>query len=78
MDLTHIAETLSGLTVMQAAELVKMLEQQWGVSPTATGAAAETPHFCSRIMTSTAACMTVSADTSSATVSRSATKVPSF
>jgi large subunit ribosomal protein L7/L12 len=49
MDLNQIAETLSGLTVMQAAELVKMLETKWGVSaaapvamagPAAGGAAA--------------------------------------
>jgi len=39
-DLTQIAETLSGLTVMQAAELVKMLEQKWGVSAAAPVAAA--------------------------------------
>src|SRR5207302_1827693 len=39
-DLTQIAETLSGLTVMQAAELVKMLETKWGVSAAAPVAAA--------------------------------------
>ena len=39
-DLTQIAETLSGLTVMQAAELVKMLEQKWGVSAAAPVAVA--------------------------------------
>src|SRR6267142_106036 len=41
-DLNTIAEELSSLTVMQAAELVKMLEQKWGVSaaaPAAGGAA---------------------------------------
>src|SRR6267142_840940 len=41
-DLNTIAEELSSLTVMQAAELVKMLEQKWGVSaaaPVAGGAA---------------------------------------
>ena len=31
-DLNQIAESLSSLTVMQAAELVKMLETKWGVS----------------------------------------------
>ena len=31
-DLQSIAESLSGLTVMEAAELVKMLEEKWGVS----------------------------------------------
>jgi large subunit ribosomal protein L7/L12 len=39
-DLTQIAEELSGLTVMQAAELVKMLETKWGVSAAAPVAAA--------------------------------------
>ena len=34
-DLENIAESLSGLTVMQAAELVKMLEEKWGVSAAA-------------------------------------------
>jgi len=40
MDLNQIADTLSGLTVMQAAELVKMLETKWGVSAAAPVAAA--------------------------------------
>ena len=35
MDLNAIADQLSGLTVMQAAELVKMLETKWGVSAAA-------------------------------------------
>jgi large subunit ribosomal protein L7/L12 len=39
-DLNTIAESLSGLTVMQAAELVKMLETKWGVSAAAPVAAA--------------------------------------
>jgi large subunit ribosomal protein L7/L12 len=34
-DLNTIADELSSLTVMQAAELVKMLEQKWGVSAAA-------------------------------------------
>ena len=34
-DLQSIAESLSGLTVMEAAELVKMLEEKWGVSAAA-------------------------------------------
>jgi large subunit ribosomal protein L7/L12 len=34
-DLNTIADQLSSLTVMQAAELVKMLEQKWGVSAAA-------------------------------------------
>src|SRR4029077_5181871 len=43
MDLNQIAEELSSLTVMQAAELVKMLEQKWGVSAAAPVAVAAGP-----------------------------------
>ena len=39
-DLNAIADQLSSLTVMQAAELVKMLEQKWGVSAAAPVAVA--------------------------------------
>lgn len=42
-DLAKIEEQLSSLTLMQAAELVKMLEEKWGVSaaaPVAVAAAA--------------------------------------
>jgi large subunit ribosomal protein L7/L12 len=41
-DLEAIAENLSSLTVMEAASLVKMLEEKWGVSaaPVAMAAAA--------------------------------------
>ncbi len=39
-DLQSIAESLSGLTVMEAAELVKMLEEKWGVSAAAPVAVA--------------------------------------
>ena len=42
-DLNQIAESLSSLTVMQAAELVKMLEQKWGVSAAAPVAVAASP-----------------------------------
>lgn len=34
-DLAKIEEQLSSLTLMQAAELVKMLEEKWGVSAAA-------------------------------------------
>ena len=34
-NLEHIAEDLSKLTVMEAAELSKMLEEKWGVSAAA-------------------------------------------
>jgi large subunit ribosomal protein L7/L12 len=42
-DLNAIADQLSSLTVMQAAELVKMLEQKWGVSAAAPVAVAAGP-----------------------------------
>ena len=34
-DITKLAEDLSALTVMEAAELAKLLEEQWGVSAAA-------------------------------------------
>src|SRR2546423_12216358 len=42
-DLTQIADQLSSLTVRQAAERVKMLEQRWGVSAAAPVAVAAGP-----------------------------------
>ncbi len=45
-DLNTIADQLSGLTVMEAAELVKLLEEKWGVSaaaPVAIAAAGAAP-----------------------------------
>jgi len=42
-DLNAIVEQLSGLTVIQAAELVKQLEQKWGVSAAAAVAVAAGP-----------------------------------
>jgi large subunit ribosomal protein L7/L12 len=39
-DLEKIAENLSELTVMEAASLVKMLEEKWGVSAAAPVAVA--------------------------------------
>src|SRR5712692_2335979 len=50
-DLNQIVENLSALTVMEAAELVKKLEEKWGVSaaalsvagPAAAGPAAAAP-----------------------------------
>jgi large subunit ribosomal protein L7/L12 len=45
-DLQVIAENLSALTVMEAAQLVKMLEEKWGVSaaaPIAMAAAGAAP-----------------------------------
>jgi large subunit ribosomal protein L7/L12 len=42
-DLEKIAEDLSGLTVLEAAELSKLLEEKWGVSAAAPVAAAAAP-----------------------------------
>jgi large subunit ribosomal protein L7/L12 len=45
-DLEAIAENLSSLTVMEAANLVKLLEEKWGVSaaaPVAVAAAGAAP-----------------------------------
>ena len=39
-NITKIAEELSALTVMEAAELSKLLEEKWGVSAAAPVAAA--------------------------------------
>jgi large subunit ribosomal protein L7/L12 len=39
-DLTKIVEDLSKLTVLEAAELSKLLEEKWGVSAAAPAAAA--------------------------------------
>lgn len=38
-DIEKIAEDLSGLTVLEAAELAKLLEEKWGVSAAAPVAA---------------------------------------
>ncbi len=40
MDLNQIVDQLSKLTVIEAAELAKMLEEKWGVSAAAPAAAA--------------------------------------
>src|ERR1043166_4426521 len=42
-DLTKLVDDLSGLTVIEAAELSKMLEEKWGVSAAAPVAAAAAP-----------------------------------
>ena len=42
-DLTKIVEDLSSLTVMEASELSKMLEEKWGVSAAAPVAAVAAP-----------------------------------
>src|ERR1700704_2047257 len=42
-DLQKIVTDLSGLTVIEAAELAKMLEEKWGVSAAAAVAVAAAP-----------------------------------
>ena len=42
-DLNRLVEDLSGLTVLEASELTKMLEAKWGVSAAAPVAMAATP-----------------------------------
>jgi large subunit ribosomal protein L7/L12 len=42
-ELEKIADQLSGLTVLEAAELSKMLEEKWGVSAAAPVAVAAMP-----------------------------------
>src|ERR1700736_2210698 len=42
-DLSKIVDDLSGLTVLEAAELAKMLEEKWGVSAAAAVAVAAAP-----------------------------------
>ena len=42
-DLSNIVEQLSSLTVLEAAELSKLLEEKWGVSAAAPVAAAAAP-----------------------------------
>mgnify|MGYP003319047605 FL=1 len=42
-DLQKIADDLSGLTVLEASELTKILEEKWGVSAAAPVAVASAP-----------------------------------
>jgi large subunit ribosomal protein L7/L12 len=42
-DLAKIVDDLSGLTVIEAAQLSKLLEEKWGVSAAAPAAAAAAP-----------------------------------
>ena len=45
-DLEQIVDQLSGLTVIEAAELSKLLEEKWGVSAAAPVAAAAADAWC--------------------------------
>ncbi len=42
-DLSKIADDLSQLTIIEAAELIKMLEDKWGVSAAAAAVAVAAP-----------------------------------
>src|SRR5262249_14423657 len=42
-DLSKLVDELSTLTVLEAAELAKLLEEKWGVSAAAAGAGAAGP-----------------------------------
>ena len=42
-DLAKLVDELSGLTVLEAAELSKLLEEKWGVSAAAPAAVAAAP-----------------------------------
>ncbi len=42
-DLSKIVDQLSGLTVLEASELAKMLEEKWGVTAAAAVAVAAAP-----------------------------------
>ena len=84
-DLNKIIEDLSNLTVAEAADLSKQLEEKWGVTAAAavaaapaaagaaaTAAAAVTPHFSSNCFESSAASTTVKLDKSSIILFKSA------
>ena len=45
-DLTKLVEELSALSVLEAADLVKKLEEKWGVSAAAPVAMAAMPAGC--------------------------------
>ena len=45
-DLAKIVDDLSKLTVLEAAELAKLLEEKWGVSAAAAVAVAAAPRRC--------------------------------
>ena len=48
-DLQKIVDELSGLTVLEAADLAKMLEEKWGVSAAAAVAVAAGPAAAARL-----------------------------
>ena len=85
-DLNKIIDELSKLTVVEAADLSKQLEEKWGVTAAApaaaapaagaaTAVAAETPHFSSNCLESSAASTTVNFDNSSIILFKSAIEI---
>jgi large subunit ribosomal protein L7/L12 len=50
-DLQKLVDELSTLTVLEAAELSKLLEEKWGVSAAAPVAAAAAPAAATRRLT---------------------------
>ena len=50
-DIANIVEELSKLTVMEAADLVKKLEEKWGVTAAAPVAAAAAANDARRMLT---------------------------
>src|SRR5258705_239714 len=78
-----LVDDLSSLTVLEAADLAKLLEEKWGVSAaapaSAAGAAVEMPHFFSRSLARFAASRTVFQDMSATSFSIfDISKVPSL
>src|SRR5680860_1764733 len=59
MKTEELIEEIKGMTVMELAEVVKALEEEFGVSAAATGAAALTPNSSSKALTTSASSMTV-------------------
>ena len=49
-DLQKIVDDLSGLTVLEAAELAKLLEEKWGVSAAAAAPVEEKTEFTVMLM----------------------------
>ena len=55
----EVVDYLANMTVLELSQLIKDLEEKFGVSATATGAAADTPNFSSRSLMSSESSNTV-------------------
>lgn len=62
---TKLIEEVKSLTVLELSELVKALEEEFGVSAAAPAAVADTPNSSSRALTTSESSNTVSSLTSS-------------